>query len=193
MQEVNSFTDPAISQDGGYVQVTRLSGHGPALLVVPDGKTPLEAWRPLNEPNGPNNIFQRGNPYEGVFEWMVHTAAYAENEWKGRQPWNPPTMAVIPPGQTQSYGVAFLVTPEIRDIEKTLIENRRPVAVGIPGYILPTDLDAKLFLNYPQKVKSIEIDPARAIAVTENAPTKGGWKSYTLRGKTWGRKAAGDP
>jgi len=187
MQEVNSFTDPAINQDGGYIQVTRLNGHGPALLVVPDGNTPLEAWHLLNEPNGPNNIFQRGNPYEGVFEWMVHSAAYAENEWRGRQPWNPPTMAILPPGKTQSYGVRFLLAPDIRSIERTLIANSRPVAVGIPGYILPTDLDAKLFLNYPRRVTSITTDPARAIAVSENSPTKGGWKSYTLRGKTWGR------
>jgi hypothetical protein len=187
MQEVNSFTDPAINQDGGYVQVTRLNGLGPVLLVVPDGKTPLEAWRLLNEPNGPNNVFQRGNPYEGVFEWMVHSAAYAENEWKGRQPWNAPTLSVLPPGQTQRYGVVFLVAPEIRDVEQTLAANNRPVAVGIPGYILPTDLDAKLFLNYPRKVASIEISPARAIAVTPDAPTRSGWNSYTLRGRTWGR------
>jgi hypothetical protein len=187
MQEVNSFTDPAINQDGGYVQVTRLNGLGPVLLVVPDGKTPLEAWRLLNEPNGPNNVFQRGNPYEGVFEWMVHSAAYAENEWKGRQPWNAPTLSVLPPGQTQQYGVVFLVAPEIRDVEQTLAANNRPVAVGIPGYILPTDLDARLFLNYPRKVVSIEISPARAIAVTADAPTRSGWKSYTLRGRTWGR------
>ena len=32
-----SFTDPAICLDGGYVQVTRLSGHGPALVVVEEG------------------------------------------------------------------------------------------------------------------------------------------------------------
>jgi hypothetical protein len=187
MQEVNSFTDPAINQDGGYVQVTRLNGQGPALLVVPDGKTPLAAWRLLNEPNGPNNVFQRGNPYEGVFEWMVHSAAYAENEWKGRQQWNAPTLSVLQPGQTERYGVAFLVAPEIRDVEKTLIANSRPVAVGVPGYILPTDVDARLFLNYPRKVTSITTDPPRAIAITENAATKGDWKSYTLRGRTWGR------
>ncbi len=33
-----SFTDPSISQDAGYVQVTRLSGAGPALVVVPWGQ-----------------------------------------------------------------------------------------------------------------------------------------------------------
>jgi hypothetical protein len=187
MQEVNAFNDPAINLDGGYVQVTRLNGRGPALLVVPYEQTPIEDWRILNEPNGPNNLFSRGNPYEGVFEWMVHSAAYADNEWKGRQQWNPPTMAVLDPGQRKSYGVELLVADEIRNIEKTLIANRRPVAVGIPGYILPMNIDAKLFLNYPRRVSSMRSDPPGGIDVRESGATKNGWKSYTLRGKTWGR------
>jgi hypothetical protein len=187
MVEVNSFSDPAINKDGGYLQVTRLNGHGPALVVVPDGKTPFEAWRLLNESNGPNNLFSRGNPYEGTFEWMVHSQAYAENEWNGKQEWNPPTMAALAPGQTLTYGVKFLVSPEIRTIEATLAANKRPVAVGIPGYILPMDLNAKLFLKYPSKVASIKSEPAGAIDVKENGPTKSGWKDYTLQGKTWGR------
>ena len=187
MQEVNSFYDPAINQDGGYVQVTRLNGQGPALVVVPEGRTPLEAWRLLPEPNGPNNVFSRGNPYEGAFEWMVHSQAYAENEWKGRQQWNPPSMATLAPGETRRYAVKFLVAAELRDIETTLIANDRPVAVGIPGYILPMDLDARLFLKYPRRVRSINSEPAGAITVKENAPTKTGWRDYTLRGETWGR------
>src|SRR5262245_24251219 len=160
MAEVNSFSDPAINEDGGYLQVTRLNGHGPALVVVPDGKTPFEAWRLLIEPAGPNNMFARGNPYEGAFEWMVHSNAYAEGEWKGKQEWNPPTMTSLAPGESRSYGVMFLVSPEIRRIEDTLVANRRPVAVGIPGYILPMDLSARLFLNYPSRVASINSEPA---------------------------------
>jgi hypothetical protein len=42
-----SFYDPYIGKDAGYLQVTRLNGHGPALLVVPDGKTPFEAYNPI--------------------------------------------------------------------------------------------------------------------------------------------------
>jgi len=38
-----SFYDPYIGEDAGYLQLTRLNGHAPALLVVPDGKTPFEA------------------------------------------------------------------------------------------------------------------------------------------------------
>jgi hypothetical protein len=187
MAEVNSFSDPAINEDGGYLQVTRLNGHGPAVVVVPDGKTPFEAWRLLNEPAGPNNMFARGNPYEGAFEWMVHSQAYAESEWKGKQEWNPPTMTALAPGESRSYGVMFLVSPEIRRIEATLVANRRPVAVGIPGYILPMDLTARLFLNYPSRVASIKTEPAGALDVKENRPVNAGWKDYTLQGKTWGR------
>ena len=47
---VCSFSDPAICQDAGYVQVTRLNGHGPALVVVPEGRTPLEAYNPVLNP-----------------------------------------------------------------------------------------------------------------------------------------------
>lgn len=42
-----SFYDPYIGEDAGYLQVTRLSGRGPALLVVPEGRTPFEAYNPI--------------------------------------------------------------------------------------------------------------------------------------------------
>src|SRR5579862_2165537 len=42
-----SFYDPYVGEDAGYLQVTRLSGHGPALLVLPLGKTPFEAYNPI--------------------------------------------------------------------------------------------------------------------------------------------------
>jgi len=32
---------------------------------------------------------------------MVHSQAYAENEWKGKEEWNPPTMAVLAPGELE--------------------------------------------------------------------------------------------
>ena len=92
--EICSFFDPYIGLDAGYLQVTRLSGHGPALVVVPEGKTPFEAYRLLNEPTRPSQTF------EGTFEWMVHSLAYAENEWKNAKPWNPPTSMTLAPGES---------------------------------------------------------------------------------------------
>nr|MDQ2687190.1 DUF5695 domain-containing protein [Armatimonadota bacterium] len=178
---VCSFSDPAIGQDGGYLQVTRLSGQGPALVVVPDGKTPFEGYQLLREPMRPSQTF------EGMFAWLVHTQAYAENEWRGVHPWNPPTAATLAPGETRTYGVRFLVSDTIRHIEQTLAANTRPVAVGIPGYVLPMDMDGKLFLKYAPKVKAITTEPTGAITIRADKSTKHGWYAYTLRGKTWGR------
>ena len=176
-----SFFDPYIGQDAGYLQVTRLSGSGPALVVVSGGQTPFEAYQLLNEPTRPNQTF------EGAFAWMVHTRAYAEDEWKNVDQWNPPTAVTIAPGATKTYSVKFLLSDQIRNIEKTFTANRRPVAVGIPGYVLPMDLDARLFLNYARKVTALTVDPQGAITIHEDKPTRTGGRAYTLRGKTWGR------
>ena len=101
-----SFSDPYIGHDAGYLQVTRLSGAGPALIVVPDGQTPFEGYQPLSEPMRPSQTF------EGMFAWMVHTQAFADDEWRGIVPWNPPTSATLAPGATRTYGVKFLVADE---------------------------------------------------------------------------------
>ena len=107
--------------------MTRLNGHGPVLLVVPDGKTPFEAYNPiLDKKNsfGADPVFTdatpRGITFEGFYEWMVHSAAYAENEWKDASQWNPPTTLTLAPGETKTYGLKFLISDSIRHIEKAL-------------------------------------------------------------------------
>jgi len=194
-----SFYDPYIGLDGGYLQVTRLNGHGPALLVVPDGETPFEAYNPiLGRRRTPGSsgtpapqIFTdptpRGMTFEGFYDWMVHSIAFAENEWKNAQQWNPPTELTLAPGESKTYGVKFIVADSIRGIESALSANRRPVAVGIPGYVVPMDLEARLFLNYAQPVRSISVEPAGALTWHSDTPTPGGWKAFTLKANKWGR------
>jgi hypothetical protein len=189
---VCSFYDPYIGEDAGYLQVTRLSGHGPTLLVVPDGHTPFEAYNPiLGERAGRPEIFHDPTPrsitFEGFYEWMVHSGAYQENEWQKAQPWNPATTTTLAPGQSRVYALRLLLADSIRGIENTLAAENRPVAVGIPGYILPTDLEGNLFLRYSQPVKSMTVDPAGAIAIQPEQATPGVWRRFRLQGKTWGR------
>jgi hypothetical protein len=192
--KICSFYDPYIGEDAGYVQVSQLGGTGPVLLVVPDGHTPFEAWKPIldrrNRQTGvgllDNDPTPRGTTFEGSFDWMVHTTGYADTDWKGVEEWNPATSATLAPGQSVTYGVRFIVAPDLRHIEATLAEHQRPVAVGIPGYILPEDIDAKLFLRYDKPVRSIVSEPAAAIEVHDDGNTHG-LHAYTLHGKQWGR------
>ena len=190
-----SFYDPYIGEDAGYLQVTRLNGHGPALLVVPDGNTPFEAYSPILDRPGRHSkevpLFTdptpRGITFEGFYQWMVHSQAYADSEWKKAQPWNPPTLLTLAPGESKTYGLRFLLSDSIRNIEKTLADNDRPVAIGVPGYILPTDINGRLFLKYSKAVKSVVVAPEGSISVSREASSPAGWQSFSLKGKTWGR------
>ncbi len=191
---VCTFSDPSIALDAGYVQVTRLNGHGPALLVVPDGKTPFEAYNPIagpqrraSKPELFHDLTPRSMTFEGFYEWIVASVAYQQNEWKNAEPWNPATSIILQPGQQRTVGLRFLVSDSIRSIEATLAQDHRPVAIGIPGYILPQDIDATLFLNYPQPIKTLSVEPAGAIDIKAAGSTPHGWLRYALHGKQWGR------
>ncbi len=180
--EENVFFDPYIGMDAGYIQAVRLKGSGDVLVIMPYGKTPFEGWNPLLDDPTP-----RGITFEGIHEWMPLTKAYAENEWKNATPWNTPHSATLKPGEMQSYGIEFTLAKSVRNIEQTLIENERPVAVGIPGYVLPQDVNGSLFLNYSKKIRSYNVEPKGALTLQKEENTKHGWYKYAVKGIKWGR------
>lgn len=178
----NVFYDPYIGSDAGYLQVTRLSGHAPSLIVAPIGKTPFEAYNPLNDDPTP-----RGIAFEGFYEWMVHSKAFAENEWKTADHWNRPSSTVLKPGAVKVYALQFILSGNAQDTEVKLIENSLPVAVSVPGYVLPQNAEAKLFIKYPKSIKSIKSFPSDALTVTALPVGKSSWLGYAVKGNAWGR------
>lgn len=176
------FYDPYMGMDAGYLQVSPLHGRGKVLLVVPHGNTPFEAWNPLLDDPTP-----RGVTFEGFHEWMVHSKAHAVDEWSGAVPWNKPSSTILDPGESVSYGIKFILAESLRKIEQTLAENKRPVAVGIPGYVLPEGSEYRLFVNYNEKVLSADVEPPGALFVAEDDPAPNGWKRFNVTGNKWGR------
>ncbi|KAF7783960.1 hypothetical protein Agabi119p4_125 [Agaricus bisporus var. burnettii] len=183
-----SVFDPYIGQDAGFVQVTPLLGTLPPLVVVPVGKSPLEGWRFL--PESPSGApFYQSQTFEGLYEWQFHTLAWAQNEWSRVTPWNAPTSFTLQPGQTRTYGIEFRMASSIRNIETALQDAQRPVAVGLPGYILPMDQVGKLFLhNSAASVQSMSVTPSNALSWTSNSDAKtSGWVGFDITAHTWGR------
>ncbi|WP_121115744.1 DUF5695 domain-containing protein [Croceibacterium ferulae] len=192
-----SFADPYIGRDAGYMQVTRLNGEGPALLVLPERGTPLEAYRPILEADSApaGDIFTdrtaRRQTAEGFYDWTVASKGFATREWAGAgQQWNEPTSIILAPGESRTIGLRFVTAPSIRAIEDTLVAHDRPVAIGIPGYVLPTDQIASLFLRAPSRVARIDSFPAGALTATpDGSGTDGsaGWARYKVAASGWGR------
>ncbi|MBW8199889.1 DUF5695 domain-containing protein [Flagellimonas abyssi] len=178
----NVFFDPYIGKDAGYLEVKRLSGRGPALLVLPKENMSFEAYRPLLDDPTPKSIV-----FEGFHEWMAYSKAYSENEWKGVEQWNEPTSLVLQPNETKSFALKFVVTEGIKNIQETLVKEKHPVAVGVPGYVLPQDVEGQLFIDYNKGVASITVEPTGALEIKENGTTALGKKKYHVQGKKWGR------
>ncbi|WP_052958684.1 DUF5695 domain-containing protein [Maribacter thermophilus] len=178
----NVFFDPYIGKDAGYLEVKRLSGKGPALLVLPKENMSFEAYRPLLEDPTPKSIV-----FEGFHEWMVYSKAYAENEWKGVEQWNQPTSYVLSPNETKNYALRFVLSEGVKNIQETLVKEDHPLVIGVPGYVVPQDVKAGLFVNYKSEVSSIEVYPKGALQVKENGTTPSGLQKYMVQGKKWGR------
>lgn len=178
----NVFFDPYIGLDAGYLEVKRLNGEGPTLLVLPEENMSFEAYRPLNDDPTPRSIV-----FEGFHEWMVYSKAYAENEWKGVSQWNKPTSLILKPNESKSFSLKLVLSEGIEDIQNTLKKEKHPVATGIPGYVIPQDIKAQLFIDYNNQITSIDIEPKGALKIKEDGITENGIKKYVVEGKKWGR------
>jgi len=177
----NVFFDPYLGLDAGYLEVKRLHGGGPTLLVLPKENMAFEAYRPLLDDPGRRSVV-----FEGFHEWMTCTKAYAEKEWKDVQQWNPPTAVRLAPGESKNFSLRFVLSDEIAEVPQKLVAAGHPVATGIPGYVIPQDVNAQLFLDYPEDIKSVDIEPRGSLEITSAGLTQSGQKKYTVRGKTWG-------
>ncbi|WP_222439130.1 DUF5695 domain-containing protein [Echinicola salinicaeni] len=181
----NVFYDPYIGLDAGYLEVKRLNGLGPALLVLPEENMAFEAYRPLLDDATPRSIV-----FEGFHEWMAHSKAYAENEWKGVEQWNNPTSHILEANETKNFSIKLVLAEGIEGIQDKLKEEQKPHVTGIPGYVIPQDTEAQLFIDYHSNIKSIEIAPKGALSIKENGQTEKGIKKYAIEGLKWGRAKA---
>ncbi|KXH69583.1 hypothetical protein CSAL01_06115 [Colletotrichum salicis] len=122
--------------------------------------------------------------YEGTYEWMIHSQAWAETEWKGATPWNTPTSKTLKAGETFSVGLKFVAAESIQTIEDAVTKAEIPLAVGIPGYVVPTDLTARLYLTHSSPVRTIDGD---AFTIKQDTAAKGSPYLLTPTAGAWGR------
>ncbi|KAK2759834.1 hypothetical protein FQN54_002568 [Arachnomyces sp. PD_36] len=184
IQEKCSLTDPYIGLDAGYLRVAPVSGSGSALVVTPLGDTPFEAYRNLIE-GSYEGTYYGSQTFEGFYEWQVHSQAWAENEWVGGEPWNPPSSRTLQPGESVTYGLRFSVAKGgIRDIDEAVKSTGTPFALGTPGFIIPRDLDAQLFVFADSEVDSITTEPEDAFTISD---LNEGSYQLTPSAGVWGR------
>ncbi|KAI1296327.1 hypothetical protein F5Y03DRAFT_370655 [Xylaria venustula] len=186
IQQLCSLSDPYIGMHAGYIRANPISGTGAALVVTPlnGTDTPFEAYRNLAEPSYASTYYG-SQTFEGFYEWQVLTKAWAENEWAAVTPWNTPSSRTLAAGQSMQFGLRFSIAEAgVRDLDTTVSGTGTPVAVGVPGYIIPRGSPAQLFLQASSSVSSISSDPSGALAVNEVST---GSYTVTPSSAAWGR------
>lgn len=178
------FFDPYMGMDAGYLEVKRLHGNPPGLLVLPEENFPFENYRPLLDDPGRRSVV-----FEGFHEWMGYSAAYADNDWKGVEQWNAPGKFTLKPGESRRMALRLALNPGIETTDARLTELGLPVALGVPGYVIPMDVKARLYVKYGSPVASVSVVPDGALQVSENgnALNRGGYREFHIEGLQWGR------
>lgn len=86
------------------------------LLVLPSrtaaGGGGFEAWRPLKGEDRANYDWM----HEMLYEVVVHSLAYTSVDWKGAQPWAPPSSAIVPPGANRSYAIRLRLAESVEQV-----------------------------------------------------------------------------
>lgn len=176
MAATDSFIDPAISGQHGFVSVTRMTGEGAVLLVVPENGTDFQAY-----------------PNESPAQLMSLSKAYAENEWKnatGAQ-WLEPTSLVLGPGAAHTFAYRLLVANGVRTKDQALAAAGFAVLQAVPCYSIATDMQsAQLHVLPPrgEAIKSTTVEPAGALTLgPPGTPFSNGFYALPVQGKLAGR------
>ncbi|EIE25381.1 hypothetical protein COCSUDRAFT_61600 [Coccomyxa subellipsoidea C-169] len=162
MAQQSTFTDMHLGAHHGWVSVTRMTGRGPVLLLLPENGTSFEAWR-----SGREDAANAGPLWTPHI--MLHSASYRELEWSaGGEPWNPPSSQLVPPNSSYTFGFRLLTAPSIRDRDANLLAAGKVVVHGVPGYTIATDMDAQLLVTLPEAIShisGIDVVPKGAISI----------------------------
>ena len=180
-----SLSDPYPGLDGGFVRVVRIAGGGPVLIVAPassfacsaalpgltDCGGRLENWRQLRE-----DPARRGVSFEGFYAWVVHSKAWAEQEWAAAQQFNEPSTLVLRAGESAVYSLR-LATSSFSAIDAALVAMQVPLARSIPGTVLTSEMaTARLLVRPPPgfSLNGSSVDPPFVLSVSAAQATPGG-------------------
>lgn len=118
--------------------------------------------------------------YEGNYAWQIYSKAYAEHEWNKTVPWNPPTSKSLSSGESLTIGLRFSIANTVHTIEEKVANAGLPVAVGIPGYVLPHGLSGRLFVNATQIIAAIAVEPKGALDISPSGKYSGSWTGFDV-------------
>jgi hypothetical protein len=119
---------------------------------------------------------------------MTSSKAYAEDDWTGVTQWNDPSAFKLQPAETRNISVRFALNPNIETTENKLSDLGMPVAIGVPGFVLPQDVEGRLWVKYHEPIASWAVKGDGMVSISQvGEPQPNGYQEIHLKGTIWGR------
>ena len=170
------------------MQVTRISGEGRILLILPEEHGGMNAWRPLlTDPTPLSGTF------EGFYEYTFLADAYRTNEWNAvpdERLWTPTESIILPPGASISYGLRMRLLSNTRDVDTGLAQMQRLVVKVVPGYVVDVEMLTVSMYVLPGRhsVRQISSNNSSLMDVNNTSTLlTSGWYQYLLYLRAYGR------
>ncbi len=168
--------------------MTRISGEGHILLVLPAEHGGMNAWCPLLTDPTP-----RGGTFEDFYECTFLADAYRTNEWSAvpeQRLWTPTDSIILQPSASVIYGLRVRLLRSVRDFESELVQIQRLVVKVVPGYVVGVDMTTVSLYVLPGQYTITEISMSnKTIMDVSNTWTvlASGWHEHQLYPHVYGR------
>ena len=149
----HSFT----GKDSSYIYVTRPSGKGAFLLMLPDASTGAgfeyqDHW--VTSERGNTNWAQdQGSWQNGLNVFYIHS----ENIKKTGRGYLENTTLTLAKGESKTYSFKFYGAEDYDDMSDKLYENNILDVTAVPGMIIPQDVTALVDIHTQADITGIEI------------------------------------
>lgn len=169
-----------IANDNSYVYVTRPSGVGPLLLMVPDASTGA-GWeyrdRWVSMEHSAREWCASGDWADGLQVYYIHSNVI-KSENRG---YLPNTSLILAPNASKTYTFKFYKVADQNAMKDRLYSEGKIDVNVVPGMIVPTNQTAKFDLHTFKAITSITAQYPSQTTITSLGTVGTNHKTYSLQ------------
>lgn len=188
--ETRTLAHSNVAQNSSYIRITRPSGIGKSLLMLPDASTGAgfeyrDVWEGANHPKsawaidtaGGSNWRDRYKYPKGLHVYYIHSDRIKS---LGRG-YLPSTTLTLSPGTSKKYAFRFFAIENEQEMKQLIYSEGLVDVTVLPGMIVPTDMTTKMALRTQKKIVTITAQYPSQTTITEENISSDNHHIYQLK------------
>lgn len=188
--ETRTLAHSHVAQNSSYMRITRPSGRGKFLLMIPDASTGAgfeyrDVWEGTHHPGsawaidtaGRSNWRDRYKYPKGLHVYYIHSDRIKS---LGRG-YLPNTSLTLSPGLSKTYAFKFFAVENEQAMRETIYKEGLVDVTVVPGMIVSTDMTVKAALRTTKTINSVTAEFPGETTVSPGEAKSGDYHIYQLK------------